>query len=63
MMAINRNTVKDRNSVYKQDFEKVTYGVRMDTPCPEAVFIVIYIPVISKFVKVIHGTNFTFVFR
>ena len=38
MMAINKNTVKDRNSVSKQDFEKVTYGVRMDTPCPEAVF-------------------------
>ena len=38
MMAINKNTVKDGNSVYKQDFEKVTYGVRMDMPCPEAVF-------------------------
>ena len=38
MMAINKNTVKDRNSVYKQDFEKVKYGVHMDTPYPEAVF-------------------------
>ena len=38
MMAINKNTVKDGNSVYKQDFEKVTYGVRMDTSYPEAVF-------------------------
>ena len=38
MMAINKNTVKDGNSVYKQDFEKVKYGVRMDMPCPEAVF-------------------------
>ena len=38
MMAINRNTVKDGNSVYKQDFEKVKYGVHTDTPCPEAVF-------------------------
>ena len=38
MMAINKNTVKDGNSVYKQDFEKVKYGVRTDTPYPEAVF-------------------------
>ena len=38
MMAINKNTVKDGNSVYKQDFEKVKYGVCMDTPYPEAVF-------------------------
>ena len=38
MVAINKNTVKDGNSVYKHNFEKVTYGVRMDTPCPEAVF-------------------------
>ena len=37
MMAINKNTVKDGNSVYKQDFEKVKYGVRTDTPYPEAV--------------------------
>ena len=38
MMAINKNTVKDGNSVYKQDFEKVKYGVLTDTPCEEAVF-------------------------